>query len=206
MTEARIHIHEVKRGVLVEWLSAGYMVVEAGVAIGAGLAAHSLLLVAFGADSIIELVSSAALLWRLSVEANGRPEKRVEKAEHIASWIVGIALLALAVYIVAQAVHSLIAHPNVQSSLPGLLIAVASSIFMPILSRAKKRIGRKIGSKALEADGSCSMVCAYMSWIVLVGVLATTVFGWWWIDIVAALGLAYYVVHEGLEAIGEARE
>lgn len=138
------------------------MVVEAVVAIGAGLAAHSLVLVAFGADSVIELVSSSALLWRLYVERN-------------------------------------------QASVLGLGIAIASSILMPILAAAKKRIGRQIGSKALEADGSCSMVCAYMSWIVLAGVLATAILGWWWLDSIAALGLVYFVVHGRMEAIEEAR-
>ena len=195
----------IRSGIIVEWFSTGWMVVEAVVAIGAGLAAHSLVLVAFGADSVIELVSSSALLWRLSVERNQASVERVERAEKIASWVVGVALLALAVYILAEAIDSLLTHPKVEASILGLGIATASSILMPILARAKKRIGRHIGSKALEADGSCSMVCAYMSWIVLAGVLATAILGWWWLDSIAALGLVYFVVHEGMEAIQEAR-
>ena len=77
---------------------------------------------------------------------------------------------------------------------------------MPFLAVSKKRIGRRIGSKALISDGSCSMVCAYMSWILLAGVAATSLLGWWWADSVAALGFVWFVVHEGLEAIDEARE
>lgn len=82
---------------------------------------------------------------------------------------------------------------------------IASGIIMPYMSRAKKRIGSEIGSKALRSDGSCSMVCAYMSWILLAGVVLTALLGWWWIDSIVALALVYYVVKEGWEAVEEAR-
>jgi divalent metal cation (Fe/Co/Zn/Cd) transporter len=171
----------------------------------AGILAHSIALVAFGADSVIELVAGGALLFRLYVEANGGDSERVEKAERAASWIVGIALLALAAYIVVSSAVSLFTQSHPETTTLGVGIALASSILMPFLATGKKRIGRRIGSKALVSDGSCSMVCAYMSWILLAGVAATSLLGWWWADSVAALGFVWFVVREGLEAVNEAR-
>jgi divalent metal cation (Fe/Co/Zn/Cd) transporter len=130
---------------------------------------------------------------------------RVERAERIASWVVGIALLALAVYIVGASITSLLSRSKPEASALGIGIAAASSIFMPILAAAKKRVGQ-VCSKALVADGSCSMVCAYMSWVLLAGVGVTALFGWSWADSVAALGFTWFVVREGLEAVKEARE
>lgn len=195
----------VRQGVHIEALSNLWMVMEAGVAIGAGVAAHSLALTAFGVDSVIELVTGSVLLWRLVLEARGARGTQVEWAETLSSWVVGIALLALAVYIVVAAVVKLVTHQGAETSYLGLGLAMASGIIMPYLSRAKKRIGVAIGSPALQADGSCSMVCAYMSWILIVGVALTAIFGWWWMDAVAALALGYYVAKEGWESVEEAR-
>jgi divalent metal cation (Fe/Co/Zn/Cd) transporter len=161
------HAVSVRKGILIEALSVIWMIIEAGVAIGAGLIAHSLALVAFGADSIIELVAGMVLLWRLTIEAKGVSLRRVERAEKVSSWVVGVALLLLAVYIVVAAGHELWTRQGAESSVLGISLAVVSGILMPILSRAKKRIGAQIGSKALMADGSCSIVCAYMAWTVL---------------------------------------
>lgn len=197
--------HYLKKGITVEGLSILWMIVEAGVAIGSGLMAHSLALVAFGADSIIELVAGAVLLWRLMIEAGGAGTGRVERAETFSSWVVGIALLLLSLYIFIASVDKLWTHQGAESSYLGIALAIASGIIMPYLSRAKKRIGSEIGSKALKADGSCSMVCAYMAWTVLIGVVFTALFGWWWIDSIAALALVYFVVQEGWEAVQEAR-
>ncbi|MCL6547849.1 MAG: cation transporter [Alicyclobacillus sp.] len=195
----------VKKGVAIETVSVLWMIIEAGVAIAAGLLAHSLALVAFGADSVIELVAGAVLLWRLAIEAAGASADRVKRAEKAASWVVGVALWLLAVYIVVASADKLWVHQQVESSYLGVGLAVASSVIMPYLSRAKQRIGSEIGSKALRADGACSIVCAYMAWTVLAGLVLTALFGWWWMDAVAALALVYFVVKEGWEAIQEAR-
>lgn len=205
MTNLATQVLQVKRGIAVEWLSIIWMVIEAAVAVATGLMAHSLALIAFGADSVIELVAGAVLLWRLYVEASGASDERVERAEKGASWVVGIALLLLAAYIVVSAVYKLWTHQGAESSIIGIILALVSGILMPILSRAKIRIGEHIGSKALKADGSCSIVCAYMAWTVLGGVVFTALLGWWWVDAIAALGLVYFVVKEGVEAIQEAR-
>ncbi len=197
---------QLARGILIEWVSAVWMVIEAVAAVVAGVMAHSVALVAFGADSVIELVAGGALLFRLYVEANRGSSERVERAERAASWIVGIALFALAAYIVISSVVSLLLQSRPEANALGIGIAVASSIFMPFLAETKKRVGRRIGSKALVSDGACSMVCAYMSWILLAGVGANALLGWWWADSVAALGFVWFVAREGLEAAKEARE
>ncbi|SFV09413.1 cation diffusion facilitator family transporter [Alicyclobacillus macrosporangiidus] len=199
------HSVSVKKGVSIEVVTILWMIVEAGVAIGTGLVAHSLALVAFGADSIIELIAGTVLLWRLIIEANGAGLDRVKQAEKVSSWVVGIALMLLAVYIVVASTDKLWTHQGAESSFLGIGFAIASGVVMPYLSRAKKRIGAEIASKALQADGACSIVCAYMAWTVLAGVILTALFGWWWIDSIAALGLVYFVVKEGWEAIQEAR-
>lgn len=200
-----VHEMSVKRGIHIEIGSLIWMVIEAGVAIGSGVMAHSLSLVAFGGDSMIELVAGGVLLWRLMIEARGASLKRVKTAEKTSSWVVGIALLLLAVYIAVASIDKLVTHQGAESSYLGMGLAIASGIIMPYLSRAKKRIGSEIGSKALRADGSCSMVCAYMAWTVLAGAALTALLGWWWIDSIAALALVYFVVKEGWEAIEEAR-
>jgi divalent metal cation (Fe/Co/Zn/Cd) transporter len=199
------HAVFVKKGVNIELVSVVWMVIEAAVAIGSGIIAHSLALVAFGADSIIELIAGAVLLWRLTIEAREASLARVNRAEKISSWVVGIALLLLAVYIVVASIVKLWTHQGAESTYVGIGLAIASGIIMPILSRLKKKIGAEIGSKALRADGACSIVCAYMAWTVLAGVALTALFGWWWMDSIAALALVYFVVKEGWEAVQEAR-
>jgi len=196
---------QLARGILIEWLSVVWMIIEAITAVLAGVLAHSVALVAFGADSLIELVAGGALLFRLYVEANQGGSERVESAERAASWIVGIALLALAAYIVVFSVVSLFTQSRPEANALGIGIAVASSIIMPILAETKKRVGRRIGSKALISDGACSMVCTYMSWILLAGVAATVLLGWGWADSVAALGFVWFITREGLEAVNDAR-
>lgn len=194
----------VKKGIYIEVVSIIWMIIEAGVAIGAGLSAHSLSLVAFGGDSIIELIAGVVLLWRLQIEVRGASLERVEGAERTAAWVVGVALLLLAVYLVVAAIWKLWTHQGAESSLMGIGLAVVSTVLMLYLSRAKKRIGGEIGSNALKADGSCSIVCAYMAITVLVGSVFTAVFGWWWIDSIISFGLTYFVVKEGIEAIQDA--
>ena len=128
-----------ERGVMVEWLSVAWMVLEAVVAVATGVLAHSVALVAYGADSVIELIGGAAVLSRLYVEARGGEAARVERAERAASWVVGVALLALAVYVVAASIVSLVTMSKPETSVRGIAIAAASSIFMPIAASAKKR-------------------------------------------------------------------
>lgn len=182
------------------------MVVEAGIGIGVGLAAHALALQAFGVDSVIELVSGGILFWRLLVEARGAAPTRVAAAERRASGVVGWSLLALSAYIAVMAAIALATHGGARPNALGLGLAAASAVIMPILARRKRAIGTKIGSEALAADGACSMVCAYMAWTVLMGLGLTALLGWWWLNPAAGLAVVYFIVKEGLEAVHEPRE
>lgn len=198
-------IAQVRKGIYIEIVSVVWMIIEAVVAVGVGTAVHSLVLIAFGADSVIELLAGIILLWRLYVEANGMPLQRVQQAEKTASWVVGIALLMLAVYIVILAIYDLWTKTGSEFSWVGFTLALAASIVMPFIARSKNIIGGQIGSKALQADGSCSFVCAYMAWSMLAGLMLTAVLGWWWLNSVVVLPLVYFVVKEGVEAIQVAR-
>ncbi len=195
----------VRKGIAVEMISILWTLVEAGIGIAAGLAAHSLALLVFGIDSIIELVAGVVLLWRLCLEFDGKSIKRIKQAEKGASRVVGSALLLLAVYISAAAAYHLCGRSGAETNVPGIILAVFAGVVMPVLAQAKKKIGNRIGSSALKSDGACSMVCAYMSWVLLIGVVLTALLHWWWIDSVVSLAFVYFVVKEGLEALEEAR-
>ncbi|MDP4094374.1 MAG: cation transporter [Bacillota bacterium] len=194
----------VKKGIYIEALSIFWTLIEAGVAIGAGIAAHSLVLTAFGADSIIELIAGFVLLWRLWLEMKRQPFRKVKHAEKFASWVVGISLILLAFYIVVSAIYNLFSQNSAETSLLGIALALISGIIMPVIAFAKRNIGTRIRSKALVADSCCSMVCAYMSWVLIVGVVSNAVLKLWWIDSFISLVLVYFVLKEGLEALHEA--
>lgn len=180
-------------------LSLAYMVAEFAVALYAGVRDRSASLDAFSLDSLIELFLGSVLLWRLRVEAMGASTEAVETAERRASWWAGAAFYALAALILLGSGTALWAHVSSHPDAWGLGLAIASVLLMPLLSLAKRRIGKAIGSEALEAEAACTMVCAYMSATVLVGLAATRFLGWWWADPLAALALLYWVVREGRE-------
>jgi divalent metal cation (Fe/Co/Zn/Cd) transporter len=195
----------VRAGVCVEQITIGWMVVEAAVAIGAGVLAHSLLLTTFGLDSIIELVAGGVLFWRLLAEARGGNLERVERAENRAAWITGISLVLLCLYVVAGAIVALVTHTAPDRSYAGIAIALVAIAGMPLLARRKRTIARQIDSAALRADAACSITCAYMAATLLVGLLVTATFGWWWADSIAALALLYWLGREAHEALEGAR-
>jgi divalent metal cation (Fe/Co/Zn/Cd) transporter len=199
-------MHQLRAGINAEWLTIVWMVIEAAVSFSAGLAAGSIALIAFGADSIIELIAGGVLLWRLTVgrDAPGGAE-RVERAEGIGSKVVGWSLLALAAYVAVQAAYDLWTRAVPDSSLVGIALAAAALVVMPALVRTKLRVARAIESPALRGDAMCGVVCAYMAATLLVGLGLRAVCGWWWADPVAALGIVYFIVHEGLEALSAER-
>ncbi len=196
---------QVRLGVWIELLSLVWMVVEASVAITAGLMAHSVSLEGFGFDSIVDLVAGGVLLWRLLVEQRGGSLASIERAERRAAWITAISLFALALYIVAGSGFSLLTRSHPQISWWGVGLAIAAAIIMPLLWQGKLRVARRIGSAALKADAVCSVTCAYMSFTLLIGLLLNTLFGLWWADSLAALVLVYFILQEGREALHEAR-
>ncbi len=194
----------VRAGVRVEQLTVGWMTVEALVALTAGLLARSVLLTAFGIDSVIELVTGGVLLWRLSTEARGSLA-RIERAENRAAWVTGIGLVLLCLYIVASAGVGLWTHSRPEGAPAGIALALVAVVGMPVLARCKQAIAARLDSDALRGDAACSLTCAYMAATLLVGLVLTAAFGWWWADSVTALAFLYWLQHEAREALDGAR-
>lgn len=191
--EARKHL--LRRGRRLEYLTLGWNLVEAVVAVGSGIAAGSTALVGFGVDSLIESTSGAILLWRLSDETHG------DAREGTALKLVGVSFLLLAGWVGWEAVTALVAREAPDRSLVGIVLALLSLTIMPILARAKRRVASGLGSKALEADSRQTDLCAFLSAILLVGLGLNALLGWWWADPVAALGMVPIILSEGVRAL-----
>lgn len=181
-------------GARLEYFTLGWNALEAVVAVLAGQAASSLALLGFGLDSVIECLSGAVLLWRL------RPGRDRPQVERQAQRLVAISFVLLAAWVAWQAGRSLLLREPPESSLPGIVLAAASVVVMPILARAKRRVARSLGSVALAVDSRQTDVCAYLSVILLLGLLLNEVAGWWWADPAAALGMVPIMLAEGIRA------
>lgn len=187
----------VRQGKRLEYLTICWNFLEGIISVAAGLFAGSIALVGFGFDSMIEVLSGGALLWRLHLDM---PEKR-ERAEARALKIVGVCFVLLALYISFDAVKSLITREPPHESLVGIGLAVVSLIVMPILARSKRKVATKINSRAMQADSRQTDLCAYLSAILLGGLLLNAIFGWWWSDPVAAIIMVPIITKEGVEAL-----
>jgi len=188
----------VRRG---QWLTSATLVyncLEAVVSAVAGLLAGSIALVGFGVDSAIEVGASLAGLWRLRADLDPVARARVER---ITVRMIGISFLALAVYVAVEALQALLQREAPRQSLPGIAIAVASLIVMPVLARAKRRIAARLSSAALTAEARQTQICAYLSAILLAGLLLNATLGWWWADPVAALLMVPLIGWEGIEGV-----
>jgi len=182
-----------------EWVTVGWMTVEAAVAIAAGVTAGSLSLIAFGLDSAIELISATVLIWRLSVELRHGAEFS-ESAEQRASRIGGGLLFALAAYVVASAAWSLWTGHGQQFSILGLAVTVAAIPVMYVLAKRKLKVADAIGSRALRADAVESITCGYLAVVVVIGLIAELATGFWWVDAVTSLAIVWFLIKEGREA------
>ena len=178
--------------------SVAYNTLEAVVAIASGLLAGSIALVSFGLDSVIEVTSALAILWRFR-----RARQEQEAAESRALRLVGATFFALAAYVSYEAVSHLWLHHAPSFSTPGLALAILSLIVMPILGLAKRRLAIELASRALAADAAETLLCSYLSAALLLGLAANGWLGWWWADPIAALCMVPYMIWEGLEAFGE---
>ena len=188
----------VRRGQWLTWTTIAYNSLEALLSIGAGLLAGSVALVGFGFDSVIELGSSLAGLWRLQVDAS--PAQRAGVERHALRFI-GIYFLVLAVYVLIDASRTLLARERPDESIIGIVVAVGSLVVMPLLARAKRRVAAQLTSSALTAEARQTEICTYLSAILLGGLLLNALFGWWWADPVAALAMVPLIAYEGLEAV-----
>jgi divalent metal cation (Fe/Co/Zn/Cd) transporter len=184
-----------RKGRRLEYLTLVWNVAEAAIAIAAGLNAGSIALVGFGADSVIESLSSIVLLWRL------RTHRADERREQLALRLVGVSFLILAGYVAFEAVHSLISREPPDASFVGIVLSVASLIIMPLLARAKRRVAARLNSAALRADSRQTDFCAYLSAILLGGLALNAAFGWWWADPVAAVVMTPIIIREGIQAL-----
>ncbi len=185
----------VSRACRLAWLGIGWHVVETAVAIGAGLAAGSIALVGFGADSLVESLAGLIVLWRF---AEGRDDS--ERAERRAQRLIGASFMVVAAYVGIEALRALIAAGHPQVSWVGIGLAAAALATMPLLARAKARVGNELHSSATISEGRQNLLCAYLSVGLLVGLGANALLGWWWADPITALAIAGVALHEGREA------
>ncbi|MGP4033165.1 cation diffusion facilitator family transporter [Pseudarthrobacter sp. 1C304] len=170
-----------------------YNVIEAVVALWAGGVADSSALIGFGLDSVIEVSSALALSWQFSAK---NPERR----EHLTLRIIAISFFALAAFVTLDAVRALTGGEEAQHSTPGIIIAALSLAIMPVLSWAQRRAGRELGSRTAVADSKQTLLCTYLSAVLLVGLVLNSALGWWWADAGAALVIAGIAIREGINA------
>jgi divalent metal cation (Fe/Co/Zn/Cd) transporter len=182
------------RGRQLEYFTLGWNLVEGLVSVGAGVFAGSTALVGFGVDSFIECASGGILLWRL--QDHEHPARR----EEMALRLVGVSFFLLAAYVAFGAGRSLVLSEPPDASWPGITIAALSLVVMPWLARRKRKVASELGSRALVADSRQTDLCAWLSAILLGGLLLNALLGWWWADPVAALAMAPVIANEGREA------
>lgn len=182
-----------RRAQLLAGASVVYNLIEAVVAIAAGAIASSVALVGFGLDSLVEMGSGLVILWQFRAAL---PESRERQALRL----IAISFFALAGYVGFESVRGLVSGEGADHSTTGIVIAGVSLVIMPLLSWAQRRTGRELGSGSVVADSTQTLLCTYLSAVVLVGLLANSLLGWWWADPLAALVVAGVALREGLEA------
>ncbi|MCB0936222.1 MAG: cation transporter [Mycobacterium sp.] len=170
-----------------------YNVIEAVVAITAGAQASSTALIGFGLDSVVEVSSAAAVAWQFS-----RPDH--EAREKAALRVIALSFFALAAYVTVESVRALFGYAEPRPSIVGIVLAAVSLVVMPLLSWAQRRTGRELGSRSAVADSKQTLLCTYLSGVLLVGLGLNSLFGWSWADPIAALVIAAVAVREGREA------
>lgn len=187
-----------RRGKQLEYFTIVWNTLEGLVAVVAGALAGSISLVGFGVDSFIEVTSGGVLLWRMSVDAD--VQKR-ERRENLSLRIVGVCFLALAAYVGYESISDLAGRKAPEPSIPGIILTCVSLVVMPLLSRAKKKVGNDLGSAAMHADAKQTDFCVYLSAILLLGLVLNAALGWWWADPVAALIMVPLIAKEGVDAM-----
>ena len=188
----------VRRSRKLNYATLGYNSLEGLLAIAAGLFAGSIALVGFGVDSAIEVAASGTALWRLRADLD--PVRR-EPAEYRSLRIIGLSFLLLAIYVSIEAVQTLTAGRAPDQSWIGIIVASASLIVMPVLARAKRVVALQLHSGALAAEAKQTLICTYLSAVLLAGLALNAIAGWWWADPVAALAMGPLIAWEGIEGL-----
>lgn len=182
-----------RKALRLEYFTITWNVIEAVVAIAAGIAASSIALIGFGFDSSIESFAASVVIWQLRGAGDEERERRALK-------LIAITFFILAGYVVFESVRDLVTSAEPESSSIGIVVAIVSIIVMPALGLAKKRLAERMGSAVLRADAAETFLCSWLSVILLVGLVLNATVGWWWADPVAALGIAWIALREGREA------
>ena len=177
------------------WAGNLWHVAEFAIAVGAGIGAGSIALVGFGIDSLIEVLAGSVVVWRFT----GR-RLHSEIAERQAQRVIAISFLLLAAYVTVESLRTLTGPEHPGTSWVGIALALVTAPTMPLLARAKRRVGLELGSDATVSEGMQNLLCAYLSVALLVGLGANAVAGWWWADPLAALVIAFVAAREGLES------
>jgi divalent metal cation (Fe/Co/Zn/Cd) transporter len=206
MNSATARPELVARALLVEKLSIAWMIVEAGVGLASGIVGHSLSLVVFGLNSVLELVAGGVVYGQLRAKSLEPTSRDSEDRERKALWAVGLTLWLLCVYIIINALLTFLHHRVPETTLAGLAVALAALVITPLLASAKLRLGREIPNRALVADAKETMACGWLSIVVVVGVALYASLGWWWADSAAALAMIPFLMREGRDAIRFARK
>ena len=197
---------DLRFALLLTYITLGWMTIEGAASLLLGWASKSLLLEAFGIDSVIELFSAAVLLWRLRVEASGTAtSERVDLVERRAARLVGYSLYALVAYVILNSGYGLFIAKRItdtHESVWGIVIGLVAKIGMPILAAYKLKVATRLNSRALRADAIESITCGYLSIVLMIGLAATWLVGWWWLDSVAALALIPFLIKEARAAVG----
>ena len=188
----------VRRSQWLNYTTIGYNSLEGILSVAAGALAGSVALVGFGIDSLIELAAGFAALWRLRADASAAGRERVERAT---LRLIGACFIALAIYVGVDAVRGLVTMAAPAESGFGIAIAAASLLVMPLLARAKRSVALQLGSGALAAEAKQTMICTYLSAILLGGLALNATLGWWWADPAAALAMVPFIGWEGLEGL-----
>src|SRR2546430_5515142 len=187
------------------YITLGWMTIEGAASLLLGWVSKSLLLEAFGIDSVIELFSAAVLLWRLRVEASSAAtSERVDAVERRAARLVGYSLYVLVAYVVLNSGYGLFIAKRItdtHESVWGILIGAVAKVGMPILAGYKLKVAARLNSRALRADAVESITCGYLSIVLMIGLAATWLLGWWWLDSVAALALIPFLIKEARVAV-----
>jgi len=187
-----------RQGKRLEYFTIGWNTLEGLVAVFTGALAGSISLVGFGIDSFIEVISGATLLWRMSVDDN---EAQREKNERTSLRIVGVCFVTLSIYIAYESTADLLTRRAPEHSIPGIVLAIVSLLVIPLLSRAKQRVGTSLASAAMHADARQTEFCTYLSAILLGGLVLNAAFGLWFADPLAALLMAPIILREGAQGL-----
>ncbi len=192
------HVPLLRRGLILEYITLGWNVVGVVTVVGAAYLAHSVALAGFGLDSLIEIFASVVVVWQLTGANMHR--------ERLALRLIGIAFIALVIYIVAQLLYTLLTGTHATTSVGGIAWIAMTFIAMLLLAFGKRSTGQQLQNDVLLTEGRVTLVDAYLAGAVLVGLILNALFGWWWADPLASLVIVYYGIREAIHALHESTE